>query len=74
MPDVNCTVNTCKYWTSGNLCTAQQIVVQNDQNGGFSENAQLSQLQATPAEKTDETCCQTFKNRGQESKSTSNNY
>lgn len=73
MPDVNCTVNSCKYWTSGNLCTAQQIVVQNDQEGGFPQDAQLNQLQPTPASKTDETCCQTFKNRN-ESQSTSNNY
>ncbi|MCW2278967.1 DUF1540 domain-containing protein [Heliophilum fasciatum] len=63
MPDVNCTVNNCHYWDSGNLCTAKQIVVQNDQNGGFSPNAQLSQLTATPAQKNDETCCQTFKNK-----------
>lgn len=61
MPDVNCTVNNCKYWTSDNLCTAQQIVVQNDQAGGFSPNAQLSQLAGTPANSKDSTCCQTFK-------------
>ncbi|MCL4439627.1 MAG: DUF1540 domain-containing protein [Firmicutes bacterium] len=60
MPDVNCTVNNCKYWTDKNLCTAQQIVVQNDQSGGFTQNAQLSQLQATPASAKDDTCCQTF--------------
>lgn len=61
MPDVNCTVNNCKHWTSDNLCTAQQIVVQNDQAGGFSPNAQLNQLAATPANGKDATCCQTFK-------------
>lgn len=60
MPDVNCTVNNCKYWTGSNLCTAQQIVVQNDQSGGFSPNAQLTQLAATPASSKDNTCCQTF--------------
>lgn len=61
MPDVNCTVNNCKYWTSSNLCTAQQIVVQNDAQGGFSSNANLSSLAATPANSNDDTCCQTFK-------------
>lgn len=61
MPDVHCTVDTCKYWNSGNLCAAQQIVIQNDAEGGFSPNAQLSSLAATPAESEDETCCQTFK-------------
>lgn len=61
MPDVNCTVNTCKYWESGNLCNAQQIVIQNDEEGGFSPNANLKHLSATPAQSEDETCCQTFK-------------
>ncbi|WP_153725681.1 DUF1540 domain-containing protein [Heliorestis convoluta] len=63
MPDVNCTVNTCHYWQNGNLCTAKQIVVQNDQQGGFSPSSSLNQLAATPASNTDETCCQTFKNK-----------
>lgn len=61
MPDVNCTVNNCKYWSDKNLCSAQQIVVQNDASGGFSQNAILTQLQATPASSIDDTCCQTFK-------------
>lgn len=62
MPDVNCTVNTCKYWQQGNLCNAQQIVVQNDQSNGFSPNSELSNLAGTPACNSDQTCCQTFKN------------
>jgi hypothetical protein len=53
MPDVNCTVDNCKYWTNGNLCTAKQIVVQNDAEGGFEPNAQLSNLAATPADTED---------------------
>lgn len=62
MPDVACTVNNCKYWTQKNLCSAQQIIVQNDaQGGGFGSNAQLSSLAATPANSNDDTCCQTFK-------------
>ena len=64
MPDVNCTVNNCKYWTDKNLCTAQQIIVQNDGEGGFSSDAKLSQLSATPAGSKDDTCCQTFKQQG----------
>ncbi|HEX3047160.1 MAG TPA: DUF1540 domain-containing protein [Bacillota bacterium] len=61
MPDVNCTVDNCQYWTSGNLCEAQQIVIQNDEDGGFSPNAKLKELAATPADSNDDTCCQTFK-------------
>ena len=64
MPDVNCTVNTCKYWSNSNLCTAQQIIIQSDvQGGGISPQANLSTLQVTPANTNDETCCQTFKNQ-----------
>lgn len=65
MPEVNCTVNTCTYWEQGNLCNAKQIIVQNDQEGGFSPNAKLDQLRGTPAQTVDNTCCQTFKNRMQ---------
>jgi hypothetical protein len=61
MPDVNCTVDNCQYWTSGNLCEAQQIVIQNDADGGFAPNAKLKDLAATPADSNDDTCCQTFK-------------
>jgi len=64
MPDLNCTVNSCKYWQQGNLCTAQQIIIQNDQSGGVSPNASLSSLSATPASSIDQTCCQTFKYKG----------
>ena len=63
MPDVNCTVDTCKYWTNDNLCTAQKIIIQSDTaGGGISPHADLHTLQATPAKAVDETCCQTFKN------------
>ncbi|OEH84296.1 hypothetical protein BHU72_10810 [Desulfuribacillus stibiiarsenatis] len=60
MPDVHCTVDNCKYWTTKNLCTADNIIVQNDGEGGVSPDAQLSSLDATPASSKDETCCQTF--------------
>ncbi|ABO50583.1 protein of unknown function DUF1540 [Desulforamulus reducens MI-1] len=63
MPEVACTVSNCKYYKQGNFCTADQIIVQNDaQGGGFGPNAQLSNLAATPANSNDDTCCQTFKN------------
>lgn len=63
MPNVNCTVSNCKYNSSGNLCTAQQIVVQNDQSTGFSPNADLCSLASTPANSIEQTCCQTFKTK-----------
>jgi len=61
MPDVNCTVDNCQYWTNGNLCSAQQIIIQSDVEGGVSPNAKLENLAGTPADSVDETCCQTFK-------------
>ncbi|AQS59449.1 DUF1540 domain-containing protein [Desulforamulus ferrireducens] len=66
MPEVACTVSNCKYWSQDNQCTAKQIIVQNDaQGGGISPNASLQSLAATPAYSSDETCCQTFKNAHQ---------
>jgi len=62
MPDVNCTVNTCKYWNNGNRCTAKNIIIQSDAAGGVSPSANLSDLKQTPARSKDETCCQTFSN------------
>ncbi len=63
MPDVSCTVNTCKYWEQNNLCSASHIVIQTDEGGGFSPDASISSLAETPASSKDETCCQTFKNQ-----------
>ncbi|MHB8945953.1 MAG: DUF1540 domain-containing protein [Bacillota bacterium] len=63
MPDVSCTVNTCKYWENSNLCSASHIVIQTDEAGGFSPSSSINSLSETPAESKDETCCQTFKNQ-----------
>ncbi|MDD2421249.1 MAG: DUF1540 domain-containing protein [Heliobacteriaceae bacterium] len=63
MPNINCTVDNCTYWNNGNTCTAKQIVVQNDRSGGFPPDSNLAQLSPTPAQKNDETCCQTFKHK-----------
>jgi hypothetical protein len=62
MPDVNCTVNTCKHWETGNACKADTIVIQSSRSEGVAPNAQMSQLSQTPASSKDETCCQTFRN------------
>ncbi|HEY8463833.1 MAG TPA: DUF1540 domain-containing protein [Bacillota bacterium] len=63
MPDVNCTVDNCEYWTNGNLCKAKQIVIQNDSEGGFPPDAKLDNLSTTPADSVEDTCCQTFKSK-----------
>ncbi|MCL6580358.1 MAG: DUF1540 domain-containing protein [Firmicutes bacterium] len=64
MPDVHCTVNTCRYYKTGNLCTAENIVIQTDAAGGFGPNAKMCDLKATPANTKDQTCCQTFRPAG----------
>ncbi len=64
MPEVSCTVNTCKYWENDNLCNASRIVIQSDAGGGFPPSASVDKLDKTPAESKDETCCQTFRNEG----------
>jgi len=63
MPNVNCTVDNCEYWSDGNSCQATQIVIQNDEDGGFPPTATLSSLTPTPADAKDDTCCQTFKEK-----------
>lgn len=63
MPQVYCTVNTCKFHQKGNLCSASEIVVQSDSEGQYSSTNQADSLQATPCSSIDETCCQTFNNK-----------
>ncbi len=62
MPEVSCTVSSCKYWEQKNLCNASHIIIQSDEAGGFAPTSKIDQLTETPASSKDETCCQTFKN------------
>lgn len=59
---VRCTVSNCEYWTEQNRCKAGQILVTHgspmviaDKHGVNAE-----QIEQTPAEEIEDTCCYTF--------------
>ncbi|GFR37431.1 hypothetical protein PRECH8_07270 [Insulibacter thermoxylanivorax] len=66
MPQVKCSVANCAYWTSGNNCTAELIMIEIDKHA----NAKLDSEFAGETFDTEhqdyaaaiqETCCHTFK-------------
>ncbi len=66
MPQVKCSVADCVYWTSGNNCHADTIMIEIDQhakagyNEEFAEEPYDSHHQ-DHASIVSNTCCQTFK-------------
>jgi len=65
---IHCTVNNCHYWSEGNKCQANEIVVVSDSFGQSMPDridaTQASTISATPAGSCMETCCKTFVERG----------
>lgn len=61
---IHCSVNNCHYWSQGNNCQANEILVTADAVGnstGDSYDApKASTISATPARMAMETCCKTF--------------
>ncbi len=67
---VRCTVENCYFWGQGNLCDASGILVTGPMAGTNLHHAAPEQLSEmvdmvgdTPAAKSDETCCKTFRQR-----------
>ncbi len=65
---IHCAVNTCHYWTQGNKCAANEIIVVNDafgaQQSDHVDSTMAKQISPTPAETCMETCCKTFVPKG----------
>ncbi|MDC0761806.1 MULTISPECIES: DUF1540 domain-containing protein [Brevibacillus] len=67
MPAVKCSVANCEYWAQGNLCSAEEIMVEIDAHatvnvkeefaGEYGQNTQHQDQAKTSSE----TCCLTFK-------------
>lgn len=59
---IRCTVDTCRFWSSGNRCEADTIMVANDadQAGGRLEAGVAGGGQANDASQTK---CDTFRHR-----------
>lgn len=75
MPQVKCSVANCEYWAQGNLCSADEIMVEIDSHasankmkeefaGEYGQNTDHQDH----ASKSSETCCQTFKPKTSEKK------
>lgn len=67
---IHCSVNNCHYWTEGNKCKANEIMVVSDSFGSSMPDridaAQASTISGTPASSCMETCCKTFVERNSE--------
>ena len=64
---INCTVETCHYWGSGNKCQASQILVTSDSfaqsHGDEIDALNASTITSTPTDSCMQTCCKTFVHR-----------
>ncbi len=66
MPKVSCNVANCTYWDKGNVCGADEIIVEIDRHAksGFNEEFGLEPGEPDHkdyAKTSSGTCCYTFK-------------
>lgn len=66
--NIHCLVSNCHYWSHGNKCEAEEIIVVNDKFGAAQPDqidAQMaSQLTPSTADSCMSTCCKTFAHSG----------
>ncbi|HHY97784.1 MAG TPA: DUF1540 domain-containing protein [Firmicutes bacterium] len=60
-PDVRCSVDTCEYWGSGDVCNAEAIHVQHNSPVGTGGRMEIGEIGEIKASTSEETCCRTFK-------------
>lgn len=68
-PIVNCSVANCKFWTEGNKCSAEAILIEIDQHGNHRYDMETGSLIGDDhdrdyAESVRNTCCHTFRPKG----------
>ena len=65
MPEnVSCTVNTCVYWKEKNICGAEKILIAIDEAlSRIDGSMEIAELDATPATRSAQTSCKTFRPR-----------
>lgn len=70
---IHCIVSNCHYWSSGNKCGANEILVTSDAFGAKEPDRidahQATQLQPTTSADCMETCCKTFVEKGSQESS-----
>ena len=58
---IHCSVNNCHYWSQGNNCSANEIIVVDDSFGAQQpdrvDHNMAKQIAPTPVENCMETCC-----------------
>jgi hypothetical protein len=61
---IHCLVDNCHYWSEGNRCQANEIMVTSDSFGATQPDEvdakQSMNLSPTPTNSCTETCCKTF--------------
>lgn len=61
---IHCSVNNCHYWSQGNICSANEIVIVDDSFGAKQpdriDHNMAKQITPTPVESCMDTCCKTF--------------
>lgn len=68
MPDVKCSVSNCSFWSEGNNCAADQIMIEIDKHAKASYNEEFAgetfdTSHQDHASQVAETCCHTFKKK-----------
>jgi len=75
---IHCSVNNCHYWSQGNKCVANEIIVVNDAFGAQQpdhvDHNMAKQITPTPVQSCMETCCKTFVEKGASNTSVDNTY
>lgn len=64
MPKVKCSVANCAYYGNGNVCNAESIMVETEQNNSNNFNEEFGSMEESNtanANCKEETVCATFK-------------
>ncbi len=66
--EIYCSVNSCHYWSRGNRCVANKIIITADSLADRTPDSidamQASTAPATAARNCMETCCKTYVTKG----------
>lgn len=66
--EIHCSVQNCHYWSKGNRCQADKILVTADTVGASQPESydveMAAEISPTPAESCMQTCCKTFVSKG----------
>jgi hypothetical protein len=68
VPEVKCSVANCNYWSQGNNCAADVIMIDVDKHASTSFNAEFAgesfdSNHQDKAAKVRDTCCHTFEQK-----------